>query len=932
MLDDTADSHPPRDPPQGTPDDEPTVVRGKSSSGDQPTLVGGATRPAPDSFLFGGNRLGPYRIVELLGRGGQGEVYLAEDLRLSRRLALKILPPQFARNPVVKARFHREAELSSKLDHPGICTIYDFGKADGLAYIAMRFVEGSSLAMKIVGARADGDSEASFVPLVDETEIQTKEVSTRAPRKRAGDEVLLLIQRCAEALHVAHEAGLVHRDIKPGNIMVGVDGRPVILDFGLARDLGDESQGLTMTGDVLGTPAYMSPEQMKGATVDRRTDLFSLGVVLYECVTMQRPFRGMTFEALRKDLLDELPTDPRKLNGALPDDLAVVLEVALEKDPKRRYQSAKDLAEDLRRVRQLQPILARPPSRFLRFRRWAQRNPVLAASLSLIFLSLLGGLLLTVHFLGASKEQARKLDASLEETRRLSDINLVRILSEDAEKLPPVSAAAVPAYEEWLRRAEELVNRAPSHQARLAALRDQALPYDELAQARNRARHREARMLELRRDRLVAIEATLDAAFEDGAADSYIEQGEAFREAFAKETDQMDARVNERRLWEFEDDTKRWEHDTLSELVVRLGEFSESTERRQGPLQRVRSWLAEARSMARDLDEEQQARWDDVIRDVARRPIYRGLTLTVQKDLVPLGADPDSGLHEFANRFTGEVPERDAAGRLVVNLDSAMVFVLIPSSTYVMGARRPESVLQPAGPNLDPQALPNESPPHEVTLSAYLIGKHEVTQSQWKQITGFNPAWFSAQRFPGKSGIGRHPVENVTWIDATRELATINLVLPTEAQWECAARAGTRTVYFTGDDVASLQGYANILDRAALGQGFNPDGQSAVDFNDGYASHAPVGSYRPNAWGLHDVHGNVDEWTSDLNASYDRVEHLPGNGAFSHSNSEYRVARGGSWADTQTRLRIAARSGGTEETNGNVTGLRAVRNLPQDDQ
>ena len=139
-------------------------------------------------------------------------------------------------------------------------------------------------------------------------------------------------------------------------------------------------------------------------------------------------------------------------------------------------------------------------------------------------------------------------------------------------------------------------------------------------------------------------------------------------------------------------------------------------------------------------------------------------------------------------------------------------------------------------------------------------------------------------------------------------------------------------MYFTGDDVASLQGYANILDRAALGQGFNPDGQSAVDFNDGYASHAPVGSYRPNAWGLHDVHGNVDEWTSDLNASYDRVEHLPGNGAFSHSNSEYRVARGGSWADTQTRLRIAARSGGTEETNGNVTGLRAVRNLPQDDQ
>ena len=341
-------------------------------------------------------RIGPYQLVRELGRGGQGVVWLAEDTRLRRRVAIKVLSGYGAPPVAVLRRFRREAEAASRLDHPGICTVYESGVQDGVPYIAMRYVEGEPLATKIAAAR-DPETTTTWVSFPDEVAepvTATEDESSAAPSDRAEImAIVALIEKVARALGAAHEAGILHRDVKPGNIIVANDGQPVLLDFGLAQDTGGDVTTLTQTGDVFGTPAYMSPEQLTGKRISLgpQTDVYSLGVTLYECLTLKRPFDAPTREGLYQQILTKDPPDVRSLNAAIPDDLRVVVEAALEKDLDRRYRTAADFAEDLRRVREREPIHARPVTRWVRLVRWAQRNPAVAMLLVLLFVAIAGG-------------------------------------------------------------------------------------------------------------------------------------------------------------------------------------------------------------------------------------------------------------------------------------------------------------------------------------------------------------------------------------------------------------------------------------------------------------------------------------------------------------------------------------------------------------
>lgn len=293
-------------------------------------------------------QLGHYRLVRLLGSGGMGAVYLAQDELLPRQVAIKILLARPEVAPELPARFRREAEAIAQLKHANVVALYEIGTDQGRPYLVMEYVEGLSLSQRL--------SQAVL------------------PAQQAAE----LLESLGRAVHAAHELGIVHRDLKPSNILLAADGTGKLADFGLAR-LAAPDGDHTRDGAVLGTPSYMPPEQAEGREVGPPADVYGLGAVLYECLTGRPPFLGATALETLDQVRRSEPVSPRQIRGEVPSEVEVICLKCLEKEPTRRYRSACELADDLRRYLDGVPIQARPAGTLERLVKWSRRKPAAAA-------------------------------------------------------------------------------------------------------------------------------------------------------------------------------------------------------------------------------------------------------------------------------------------------------------------------------------------------------------------------------------------------------------------------------------------------------------------------------------------------------------------------------------------------------------------------
>src|SRR5690349_20353027 len=285
-------------------------------------MYGDIQRPMQQDPLIG-TTLGNYKILAPLGQGGMAHVYRANQENLNREVAVKVLPPWYAADRNFVERFNLEARLVARLSHPNIVTIHDFNESNGHLYIVMQLVDGGTLKHKMDAAHDPSGSGGGGA--LDVTEVDR------------------IFQQLASALTYAHEQGIIHRDIKPVNVLMDRTGRPILSDFGIAKVLAGSS-GLTRPGAGVGTPEYMSPEQCRGEEVDGRADIYALGVMLFEALTGRTPFTGDNYPALAHSHIYEKPPDPGTFNPHIPLEVRLVILTALRKSPQQRYQKANDMA------------------------------------------------------------------------------------------------------------------------------------------------------------------------------------------------------------------------------------------------------------------------------------------------------------------------------------------------------------------------------------------------------------------------------------------------------------------------------------------------------------------------------------------------------------------------------------------------------------
>jgi serine/threonine protein kinase/formylglycine-generating enzyme required for sulfatase activity len=826
---------------------KPVSPNGKlASDTDEPTLTfqeRGVSSPQDITRYFG-----DYELLLEIARGGMGVVFKARQVSLNRIVAVKmILAGSFA-GPEGVQRFRTEAEAAAQLDHPGIVPIYEVGQHEGQHYFSMGFVDGQSLSKRVAES-----------PL---------------PAREAAE----IVRAVANAVQYAHDKGVIHRDLKPGNILMDKAGKPRVTDFGLAK-LTESSSDLTGTGQVLGTPSYMPPEQAAGqvSAVGRLADVYSLGAILYCLLTGRPPFQAATPLETILQVKTQEPVSPRQLNAGIPLDLNTIALKCLEKDPARRYESARNVADELERFLNGEPIVARPISTVERGWRWCKRKPLIPSVVAAVLaISTVAGLAF----------------------RHFSAIERGKILQREEKSLQREVVTAVDAVQNsrgpvvpfTIRDLKKLPSKMPLLELKsryAAAESDRKLP---LAYALSEYGEVDAEFLcsQIKQSApedvanfVTAFEHDRDAslaAIQSSAAQGYSAQDWRLKarlatvalhldnETIAADVCQIDDRPDPVQRTIFIDELPIW-HGNLEKLVSHCKELSDPALRSAlcmgvGSIPVDRLTSAETAAWKPVLSEWYQTAPDNVTHSAA------GWALREWKADLPVvstSSQPDENHERFVNSL-GMTMLKIRPGRFVrsaffrAQVDQTMKktpqTVTLTRAFYL--SDREVTISQFRQFVNDPQC-PNEEKPENWQQANGAVNtvrdEYPKDSVNWYDCVLFCN-WLSRKESlaPGYERTGkklklRNFQNEEREVDEWRLAANGGYRLPTEAEWEYACRAGTTTDYASGSDLTLLRKYAVYQTGDSI-------------------QAAACASKLPNGWGLFDMHGNVWEWCYDWYAEW----------------------------------------------------------------
>jgi formylglycine-generating enzyme required for sulfatase activity len=799
-----------------------------------------AADPAPGECR-GHPEVPGYEILGVLGHGGMGVVYRARQTQANRLVALKMIRAVDHASPTERLRFEIETEAVARLQHPHIVQLYEAGEVRGQPFFSLEFCDGGTL---------------------------TDQLKKQRPSPR---EAAALIETLARAMHYAHLRGVVHRDLKPGNVLLSFSREtpasagpalagvsrlnavvPKITDFGLAKRIDAEARDVSQSGAILGTAAYMAPEQAAGKVRDTgpAADVYALGALLYECLTGRPPFEGPQHVVLVSILSDE-PVPPSRLVPQVPADLETICLKCLRKKPDRRYASAEELANDLRRFQAGEPIRARPVGRVERALKWAKRRPAAAALVGVVLLALVSLAVLSGNLVAARNDadEKRKDAESKELLAREKEVEARAARNDADEKRKDAES------KELLAREKEAEARKEADKARKA--RDFLVSIFELSDARTQTSTLTPRQI-------------LDDA-ERRIPRDFADQPELQAELQAA-VDRVYAKITQ-------------DAPLAMLLEVRGAVQLQSTrDPKARPVPQALLYAGDRLSLADDA----QVRLV-VLSDLHQERLRPGSEATVRRK----GCQPAEAVRERSE-------------------DILMTFVRLPKATFYMGW---------GSDHAEPLKI-TKGKKTEIKED-FEIAVHDVTQGQWQAVMGENPSYFA--RFGGGRNevksisdeeLKLFPVESVSWDDAQEFLKKLNekeaghgylYRLPTEAESEYACRGGA-----TSEEECSYHFYFDKPTNDLSSERANFNGNAPW----GNAPRGPylgrptrVGAYPSNRLGLCDMHGNVWQWTDSL---------------WAEANSE-RVSRGGCWYHYGANCQAAERYGSAPSRRSNFLGFRLAR-------